>query len=278
MCRVLQVSKSGYYAWRQRKPCTRNQENQILSQKIQQIHQNSRGTYGSPRIHAALGAKGFQVGRQRVVRLMAKLGISVRPRRKFRVTTDSEHPLPIAENLLGRDFTTPEPDRTWVADLTYIWTSEGWLYLAVIIDLFSRRVVGWSMAEHLHTEVVLSALEAALGQRQPAEAGLLFHSDRGSQYASRDYQAALQQAQLTCSMSRRGNCWDNAVAESFFGTLKTELIHPRIFPTRTLARTVIAEWIEVFYNRQRLHSTLGYVSPVQFEENYWSMLKQTLAA
>lgn len=278
MCRVLQVSKSGYYAWRNRKPSPRAQENQILSQQIQQIHQNSRGTYGSPRIHASLGAKGFQVGRQRVVRLMAKLGISARPRRKFRVTTDSEHPLPIAENLLNRDFTTPEPDRAWVADLTYIWTSEGWLYLAVIIDLFSRRVVGWSMAEHLRSEVVLSALDAALGQRQSAEAGLLFHCDRGSQYASRDYQATLHQAQITCSMSRRGNCWDNAVAESFFGTLKTELIHPRIFSTRTIARTVIAEWIEVFYNRQRLHSTIGYVSPVQFEENYWSTLKQTLAA
>jgi transposase InsO family protein len=209
---------------------------------------------------------------------MAQLGISARSRRKFRVTTDSEYPLPIAENILNRDFTTTEPDRGWVADMTYIWTSEGWLYLAVIIDLFSRRVVGWSMAEHLRTEVVLSALEAALGQRQPAEAGLLFHSDRGSQYASGNYQAALQQAQITCSMSRRGNCWDNAVAESFFGTLKTELIHPRIFSTRTLARTVIAEWIEVFYNRQRLHSTLEYLSPVQFEEKYWLSLDSQSAA
>jgi len=250
----------------------------MLSQHIEQIHVTSRQTYGSPRIQASLATKGFEVSRQRVVRLMAQLGISARPRRKFRVTTDSEHPLPIAENILNRDFTTPEPDRAWVADMTYIPTSEGWLYLAVIIDLFSRRVVGWSMAEHLHTEVVLSALEAALGQRQPAEAGLLFHSDRGSQYASRYYQSALQQAQITCSMSRRGNCWDNAVAESFFCTLKTELIHPRIFSTRALARTVIAEWIEVFYNRQRLHSTLEYLSPVEFEQKYWSMLKQTLAA
>ncbi len=248
-----------------------------MSQQIEQIHQESRQTYGSPRIHASLVAKGFQVGRQRVVRLMAQLGISARSRRKFRVTTDSEHPLPIAENILNRDFTTTEPDRVWVADLTYIWTSEGWLYLAVIIDLFSRRVVGWSMAEHLRTEVVLSALAAALGQRKPAEAGLLFHSDRGSQYASGDYQAALQQAQITCSMSRRGNCWDNAVAESFFGTLKTELIHPRIFSARTIARTVIAEWIEVFYNRQRLHSTIGYLSPVQFEQTYCASLEVSSA-
>jgi transposase InsO family protein len=179
---------------------------------------------------------------------------------------------------LNRDFTTTEPDRVWVADMTYIWTTEGWLYLAVIIDLFSRRVVGWSMAEHMRTELVLTALEAALGHRQPAQTGLLFHSDRGSQYASGDSQEALQQATIRGSMSRRGNCWDNAVAESFFGTLKTELIHPRIFSTRTVARTVIAEWIEVFYNRQRLHSTLGYLSPVQFEDNYWLSLEGLKAA
>ncbi len=278
MCRVLQVSKSGYYVWRHRKPCTRTQENQILSQKIHQIHVTSHQTYGSPRIQASLVAQGFQVSRQRVVRLMAKLGISARPRRKFRVTTDSEHPLPIAENLLNRDFTTPEPDRAWVADITYVWTAEGWLYLAVILDLFSRRVVGWSMAEHLRSELVLGALKAALGQRIPASTGIVFHSDRGSQYASEDYQAALQAAGITCSMSRRANCWDNAVAESFFGTLKTEFIYAQTFSTRAIAKTSIAQWIEVFYNRQRLHSTIGYVSPVQFEENYWSTLKQTLSA
>jgi putative transposase len=278
MCKVLQVSKSGYYAWRHRKPCTRTQENQILSQNIKQIHQNSRRTYGSPRIHASLRAKGFQVGRQRVVRLMAQLGICARSKRKFKATTDSVHHFPIAQNLLERNFTTSGPDQAWVSDITYIWTAEGWLYLAVILDLFSRRVVGWSMAEHLRSELVLGALQAALGQRIPASTGIVFHSDRGSQYASEDYQAALQAAGITCSMSRRANCWDNAVAESFFGTLKTELIHPRIFSTRAIARTVIAEWIEVFYNRQRLHSTLGYLSPVQFEEIYWRTLKQTLAA
>ncbi len=151
----------------------------------------------------------------------------------------------------------------------YIWTSQGWLYLAVVIDLFSRRVVGWSMADHMRTELVLTALQAALGQRTPANAGLVFHSDRGSQYASADYQSALQAANITCSMSRKGNCWDNAVAESFFGTLKTEFIYPRLFSTREIARTFIAEWIEAFYNRQRLHSTIGYLSPVQFEDNYW---------
>jgi putative transposase len=249
-----------------------------LSEQIKQIHQASRDTYGSPRIHASLVAQGFQVGRQRVVRLMAKLGICVRSQRKFKATTDSKHDLPIAENVLERDFKTTEPDRAWVADMTYIQTTEGWLYLAVIIDLFSRRVVGWSMAEHMRTGLVMSALDAALGQRIPSQTGLVFHSDRGSQYASGDYQAALLKADMTCSMSRRANCWDNAVAESFFGTLKTELTHPRIFSTRALARTIIAEWIEVFYNRQRIHSTIGYLSPVQFEETYWNTLELPMAA
>lgn len=278
MCRVLKLSRSGYYAWIKRKPSSRTQENEILSQEIQQIHQESRQTYGSPRIHAALVAKGFQVGRQRVVRLMEKLGICARRKRKFKATTDSEHDLPIAQNVLARDFTTTEPDRAWVADMTYIWTTEGWLYLAVIIDLFSRRVVGWSMADHMRTALVLTTLEAALGQRVPSQTGLVFHSDRGSQYASSDYRDALLKADITCSMSRRANCWDNAVAESFFGTLKIELIYPRIFSTRAIARTIIAEWIEVFYNRQRLHSTLGYLAPAQFEENYWSTLAQPMAA
>ena len=249
-----------------------------MSDQIKQIHQASRQTYGSPRIHAALIAKGLQVGRQRVVRLMAKLDICAHPQRKFKATTDSKHDLPIAQNILSRDFKTTEPDRAWVADMTYIWTSEGWLYLAVIIDLFSRRVVGWSMAEHMRTALVLNALEAALGQRIPSQVGLIFHSDRGRQYASRDYQTALLNAEITPSMSRRANCWDNAVAESFFGSLKTELVYPRIFSTRVTARTMITEWIEVFYNRQRIHSTIGYLSPVQFEENYWSTLEQPMAA
>lgn len=278
MCKLLKLARSGYYAWVHRKTSPRTQENAILSDQIQQIHQASRQTYGSPRIHASLVAKGFQVGRQRVVRLMAKLGISARPKRKFKATTDSEHDLPIAVNVLDRDFTTTEPDRAWVADMTYIWTSEGWLYLAVIIDLFSRRVVGWSMAEHMRTALVLNALNAALGQRIPSQEGLTFHSDRGSQYASGDYRTALLNAEITPSMSRRANCWDNAVAESFFGTLKTELIYPRIFATRMKARTMITEWIEVFYNRQRIHSTIGYLSPVQFEEVYWSTLDQPMTA
>jgi putative transposase len=278
MCKVLKLARSGYYAWCKRKLSPRNQENEILSEQIKQIHESSRQTYGSPRIQAALVARGFKVGRQRVVRLMAKLGICASLKRKFKATTDSKHNLPIAKNILDRNFTTIEPDRSWVADITYIWTAQGWLYLAVIIDLFSRRVVGWSMAEHMRTDLILTALEAALGQRIPSAAGLVFHSDRGSQYASSDYQSALQDAGITCSMSRRANCWDNAVAESFFGTLKIELIHTMIFSTREVAKTTIAEWIEVFYNRQRLHSTIGYLSPVHFEDNYWSTLDQPKTA
>jgi transposase InsO family protein len=250
----------------------------MLSEQMVEIFEASRGTYGSPRMHEALLARGIEVGLNRVARWMAKLGIRARPKRKFKATTDSEHPFPIADNVLDREFKTLEPDRVWVADMTYIWTGEGWLYLAVIIDLFSRRVVGWSMADHMRTALVLTALKAALGQRQASPQGLMFHSDRGSQYASADYQIALQDADIQGSMSRRANCWDNAVAESFFGTLKTELIYPRIFSDRAEAKTVIAEWIEVFYNRQRIHSTIGFLSPVQFEEKYWSSLSQSVAA
>jgi transposase InsO family protein len=249
-----------------------------LSKHIQQIHQQSRKTYGAPRIHAALKQQGFQVGRHRVARLMSQLGIAVRSKRRFKITTDSNHAYPIAENVLERNFKAREPDTAWVADITYIPTHQGWLYLAVIIDLFSRRVVGWSMAEHMRAGLVLDALQAALGHRIPAASGLLFHSDRGSQYASEDYRTALSAAGIQCSMSRRGNCWDNAVAESFFGTLKTEFVHTQSFPTREVAKTAIVEWIEVFYNRQRIHSTLNYLSPVQFEQQYWLSLQQLKAA
>jgi len=278
MCEVLEVSKSGYYAWCNRPPSPRSQENTRLSQQIATIHQESRQTYGAPRIHAALNARGFQVGRHRVARLMVQAGIGVRPKRRFKLTTDSNHPFAIAPNVLGRNFTTTEPDQAWVADITYIPTLQGWLYLAVIIDLFSRRVVGWSMAEHMRVDLVVDALQAALGHRIPAASGLVFHSDRGSQYASHDYRGALQAAGISCSMSRRGNCWDNAVAESFFGTLKTEFIHVQNFVTREVAKTAIVEWIEVFYNRQRIHSTLNYLSPVQFEQQYWLSLQQSRAA
>jgi putative transposase len=270
MCELLEVSRSGYYAWLERPESNRTKENKILSEYIKQIHTDSDQTYGSPRIRAELIARGLTPSRQRVVRLMKQLKIKARRKRRFKVTTDSQHALPIADNILDRKFTTTEPDQAWVADITYIATHQGWLYLAVVVDLFSRKVVGWSMADHMRTDLVLTALDAALGQRIPAQSGLVFHSDRGSQYASADYRSALECAGITCSMSRKGNCWDNAVAESFFGTLKTEFVHPRIFTTREIAKTAIAEWIEAFYNRKRLHSTIGYVSPVKFEENYWA--------
>ncbi len=209
---------------------------------------------------------------------MSKLGINAQLKRKFKTTTDSKHSLPIAENILARNFKANERDQAWVADITYISTTEGWLYLAVIIDLFSRKVLGWSMAEHMGVELVLTALNGALGQQKLAESGLLFHSDRGSQYASHDYQNALSQANINCSMSRRANCWDNAVAESFFGTIKTEFIHSITFPIRALARTSIVEWIEVFYNHQRLHSTIGFLSPSQFEDNFYLTLQPLFQA
>jgi putative transposase len=278
MCRVLGVCRSGYYAWCRRPPSKHTLEDAALSRQIQHIHTQSRGSYGSPRVQAALRAAGQQVGRHRVARLMKTLGLYACRKRKFRLTTDSNHGLSVSENLLCRQFSVPQPDVAWVSDLTYIWTGEGWLYLAVVIDLFSRRVLGWSMAEHMQTELVLTALQAALGQRSPSHAGLIFHSDRGSQYASLNFRAALSASGLTSSMSRRANCWDNAVAESFFGTLKTELIHLEEFANRATARTTIAEWIEVFYNRQRLHSTIGYFSPVQFEKLYWGRLSKHNAA
>lgn len=278
MCRALNLNRSGYYAWLRRRDSLRAQENRVLCEQIVEIFDASRGTYGSPRIHAVLRTRGFCVGRNRVVRLMKELGIRARVKRRFKTTTDSEHRSPIADNVLARQFETSEPDRAWVADMTYVWTSEGWLYLAVIIDLFSRRVVGWSMAEHMRTALVLTALEAALGQRQASPKGLLFHSDRGSQYASAEYQKALRDASIEGSMSRRANCWDNAGAESFFGTMKTEFIHTQNFSNRAEAKTSLAEWIEVFYNRVRIHSTLGFLSPVECEKRYWSSLDRAVAA
>lgn len=276
MCQVLEVSKSGYYAWRERAPSNRAQQNERLAATITDVHTDSRGTYGSPRVHAELRAQGFAVGCNRVARIMRENGILGRRKPRFRRTTDSDHTLPVAGNLLARQFAAGEPDTAWVADITYIWTQQGWLYLAVIIDLFSRRVVGWSMADHMRAELVLDALSAALGSRLPSEAGLLVHSDRGSQYASHAYQEALDANGITCSMSRRGNCWDNAVAESFFSTLKSELVHNVIFLTRDSARYAIAEWIEIFYNGKRRHSSLGYATPLEAERSYYEQQQLNL--
>jgi transposase InsO family protein len=264
MCEQLGVSRSGFYAWRERPESARQQQEQQLAEEVAQVYQESRGTYGSPRVHAEMRARGRKVSRKRVAKLMKKQKLAARKKRRSVRTTDSNHANPVAPNVLERDFSPDQPNSTWATDITYVWTGEGWLYLAAVLDLFSRRVVGWAMSQSIDTLLVLSALDMALQQRQPA-AGLVHHSDRGSQYASADYQQALKASGLQCSMSRKGNCWDNAVVESFFSTLKTELVYQTDFTTRQQARSELFEYIEVFYNRQRRHSTLGYLSPVEYE-------------
>lgn len=250
----------------------------MLVQNIEIIHQKSRRSYGSPRVTAELRAHGFNVGRHRIARLMQQQGICGVVGRKFRKTTDSNHKLSIAPNLLQRNFEVEFPDQAWVADISYVWTMEGWLYLAVIVDLFSRRVVGWSMDKTMTEQLVHNALDMALGHRVPCASGLVFHSDRGSQYAAIEYRKALKKAGITCSMSRRADCWDNAVAESFFATLKKEFVYRTIFTTRAEAKTGIAEYIEAFYNRQRRHSKNGYLSPVDFEHQFYNENINPLAA
>ena len=264
LCRTLRVAKSGYYAWCGREPSARHREDETITQRIREHFEASRQTYGSPRILRDLREEGIACGKHRVARLMRVAGLRALLPRRFQVTTDSKHALPVAKNLLNQDFTASRADERWAADITYLWTGEGWLYLAVVLDLFSRRIVGWSMQASLHKELVLSALAMALGQRRP-DCGLLHHSDRGSQYASLEFQGALAAAGGVCSMSRRGNCFDNAVVESFFGTLKVELVHRCRFATREMARREVFDYIEVWYNQQRRHSSLGYVSPVEFE-------------
>ena len=265
LCRVLRVSRSGYYAWRDRKPSVRALDDERLRPKVVEAFKVGRGTYGSPRVLDELIDQGFEIGRRRVARLMRELGLRGVSPRKFRVTTDSDHNHAIAENLLARDFEAKRPNEKWVTDITYVWTSEGWLYLAIVMDLYSRRIVGWSMADHLRTELCLDALQMAIKQRTKIR-GLVHHSDRGVQYASDRYRAALKAQGIECSMSRRADCWDNAVAESFFGTLKNELIYRRPWLDRASVRNAISEYIEVFYNRIRRHSTIGNVSPAKFEE------------
>jgi transposase InsO family protein len=266
MCRVLGVGRSGYYAWCWRPASQRIQEDEVLLVKIQQEYQISRGTYGSPRIHAALQKQGVKCSQKRVARLMRLHKITGQQRRKRRPVTTQRDPGAIpAPNLLNQEFYASAPDQKWVSDITYIETAEGWLYLASVLDLFSRKVVGWAMAEHMEASLVEDALKMALQQRQP-EAGLLHHSDQGRQYTSVAYQSRLANAHCQVSMSRTGNCYDNAAMESFFGTLKTECAS-QPFATRAQARTAIFEFIEAWYNRQRLHSSLDYLSPMEFEQN-----------
>lgn len=261
------VSSSGYYIWLKRCPSTRARQDQILVEKAKQIHEKSGRRYGSPRVYRQMKAQGIEVGRNRIARLMRENGIFVRPKRRFRRTTDSNHDYPIADNIVNRNFDVEAPDRLWAGDITYIWTLQGWLYLAVILDLFSRRVVGWALAEHMRTELVLSALQMALGQRIPDDA-MIYHSDRGSQYASGDYRAVLKAYGIECSMSGKADCWDNAVIESFFATIKKELIYQRQWSSYEELRLAITDYIEIFYNRQRLHSYLDYMSPADYEKKY----------
>ena len=265
MCRVLGVVRSGYYRWRKAPVGKRKMADMILSEHIKDIFKQSRETYGSYRIHAELVDDGLRCGRKRVARLVRQNNLIPKAARRFKVTTtDSKHNLPVAPNVLNQNFTAEGPDRVWLSDITYVPTTEGWLYLAAVMDLYSRRIVGWAMSDSLHRQLVIEALHMALATRQPLP-GLLHHSDQGSQYASDEYQALLTQYQMVGSMSRKGNCYDNAPMESFFGTFKIEGVFDQNYVTRNEAKLDIFEYIEVFYNQQRRHSALGYKSPANYE-------------
>ena len=261
----MQVARSGYYSWSKGTKSQRQQEYECMIPIVQDAHAQSRGTYGSRRIAAEVVSHGYPCGRYKARTLMNLADVAAKQKRKFKVTTDSKHDLPVAPNLLDREFEVQEADRVYVSDITYIWTQEGWLYLAVVIDLFSRQVVGWSMNNRMKTDLIINALTMARWRRQPG-AGVLFHSDRGSQYCSKKFQKELKAHGMISSMSRKGNCWDNAVAESFFGSLKTERVFFANYKTRDGAKRDIVDYIEMFYNSRRRHSYLGYVSPKQFEE------------
>ena len=261
LCSLLGVSTSGYYAWCARGPSARSHADIRLATKVRAVHAQTRGVYGSRRMKQELDE---DVGRNRLARVMRENGLLARAPRRFRTTTDSAHDRPVAPNVLAQDFAVDAPNQAWVGDITYVWTAEGWSYLAVLLDLYARRVVGWAFAGHMRRELVLTALRRALEARQPA-AGLIHHTDRGSQYASQEYRAALADHEVACSMSRAGDCYDNAVAESFFATLKKECILRKPFATRTAAYDAIASYIDGFYNPVRKHSALGYMSPIDFE-------------
>jgi transposase InsO family protein len=267
LCRTLNVTRGGYYAWRDRPLCARRQRRADVVEQIRRAHDDSRGTYGSPRVTVELKESGVDVSENTVAKYMRQAGVRVTPRRRFVPrTTDPHHPHPVAPNRLDRQFAADAPDRKWACDLTYVRTDQGWLYLSVVLDLFSRKVVGWSMSEDLRAQGVAAALAMALARRKPNPgAGLLHHSDRGVQYACELYRSVLDEHGITPSMSRPGNCYDNAAVESFFGTLKGELVDREHYRTRDEARASVFEWIECWYNRRRRHSSLGYVSPEAFE-------------
>jgi putative transposase len=276
-CEVFGVSRSGYYAWRARPEAPRAALDAELVSEIKDAYKVGRGGYGSPRVHRELRARGRRVGRKRVERLMRREGIVALKKRRFRRTTDSNHPHPIAPNVLERDFATELPNIAWVTDVTYVWTQEGWLYLAAILDLFSRRVVGWAVSANNDRALAMDALNGAASARMPS-AGFIHHSDRGSVYASGDYGDALNKLGAVKSMSRKGDCWDNAVAESFFATIKGEMIDHADYRTRAAAIGAIADYIDGFYNPCRRHSAIGYVSPIEFELNFMSETMRNMAA
>jgi putative transposase len=279
-CRVLRVSVSGFYQHRSRRrriAHRRHLSDAALLAHISAVYAEHRGAYGWPRIWRELINRGIRVGKRRVQRLMQQHGVRARGKRRFRVvTTDSRHDLPIAQNLLNRNFTPAAPNQVWSGDITYIATEEGWLFLAVVIDLFSRKVVGWSMRPDMHRSLVIDALEMAVFQRRPPKGQMIFHSDRGSQYASDDFRAVLDQHGVMASMSRKGNCWDNAVTETLFGSLKVERLHGERFAAIRQAKDETLAWL-LWYNRQRMHSTLNYLSPVEFESR-WENARSQLAA
>lgn len=273
MCKVLGVPRSCYYTWCKSSLSERAREIKSLKSQVQSIFTQSRENYGSRRICKILTSQGVKISRRRVRKLMKEQNLHCKTKRKFKVTTDSKHSNPIAPNILDRKFEVEAPNKAYVGDITYIWTAEGWLYLAVVLDLFSRQVVGWSINERMKAALVNDALTVALWKRKPAK-GLLWHTDRGSQYASDSHRELIASHGIVQSMSRKGNCWDNSVAESFFKTLKTELVYHCEFKTRAKARQMIFEYIEVFYNRERLHSANSYLSPVEYENNFERSIKK----
>jgi transposase InsO family protein len=264
MCLALRVSRSGYYDWLNRGQSQRDRSNQVLLEQIERVYRDSRGNYGSPRITAELRADGEGCNKKRVARLMRINGIAAKTKRRFKVTTNSKHNQPVAANLVNQQFVAGATNKLWSSDITYIWTKEGWLYLSVVLDVYSRRIVGWSMNRRLTKELVIEAVNQALSYRNPGR-NMIFHSDQGSQYASNRFRKLLADNEIKASMSGKGNCYDNAITETFFHTLKTELVYFENYQTREEAKLSIFEYIEVFYNRKRRHSAIGYQNPVDFE-------------
>jgi putative transposase len=268
ICRAIEVSQSGYYIWKRGAVRKRKEQDGQLTEEIKRIYEKNKGRYGSPRIEKELRKKGIKTSPKRVARLMKENGLKARTKRKYKATTNSRHNLPVAENLLRQDFMVRELNKVWTSDITYIWTTEGWVYLAVVLDICSRNLIGWKTSNYLGKELVIGALNKALKYRKP-KSGLIFHSDRGIQYASHEVCKILEKHNITQSMSNKGNCYDNAITETFFHTLKTELIYSTSYETRQEAELDLFEYIELYYNRQRLHSSLNYLSPVEFEKQFF---------